>query len=209
MGLDWCLERAKPKPGSERRFAELNLLFSKMEDQEPGGELAELEEELKSITISCYEAAGAPRVGIDDRATEWFREKNYVPAHADALAGQIPNPKAAEFWKQSFEECLKEVKGQYVMELADQEGGIASVSGMVMVTNIDFRGKVLRFCDGLDEELVNESYQDHTGEECLAYAKRLEEDLPNVGEEHKELVQGAINWLRFWGERGFGYHAWY
>ena len=80
-----------------------------------------------------------------------------------------------------------------------------------MVESIDFRGKMMRYVTDLDEELVNEAWEDHTAEECVDYATRLEAVLPTIpdGPEGKEPLQGAIKWLSFWGSRGFGYFAWY
>lgn len=208
MGLDWCLIKTKPKEGFEDRFKVVTEMLSQMRQDEAIAS-PQLEAELKEISVSCYEAVGAPQVGHDERANEWFREKCYDPAHKDAVAGKMHHEEQARYWGRSFEECLEDNKGRYVMELAQQEGGIASVSGMVMVTNIDFRGKILRFCEGLPEELINEAYEDHEAEESLHYANRLEIAMPKVKEKHREDLQGAINWLRFWGERGFGWWAWY
>jgi len=208
MGLDWVLDKSKPKPGFEERYATVTKMLADMEGE---AESPELKEELKSISISCYEAVGAPQVGIDDEATEWFRKENWEPANRDAKAGKLDNrPGFKDFWLQDFETCLEKHKGKYVMELARDKGGEAAVTG-IAVQGVDFRGKVLRFIQGLDGGLVDESYENHTAEECLNYAKRLEEELPNVpaGPEGKELLQGAVDWLRFWGERGFGYWAWY
>lgn len=210
MGLDWVLTKSKAKPGFEERYATVTRMLDQMRKQGEA-ESPELEEELKEISISCYEVVGAPRVGIDEVATEWFRKENWEPAHNDARAGKLDrNPQYRDFWLQDFEVCLEEHKGKYVMELAREKGGEAAVSG-IAVQSVDFRGKVLRFIDGLDGGLVDESYEDHTAEECLVYAKRLEAEMSNVpdGPEGKELLQGAIDWLRFWGERGFGYWAWY
>ena len=207
MGLDWMLDKVKPRPGSEARFDEISKLLQEMRDD---ARSPELEEERERISVSCLEAIGAPRTGEDPRADAWFRENVYEPAHEDALKGER-DAKFQEFWGRTFEECLEDNKGKHVAELAEKTGGIAAVSGMMMVSTLDFRGKVLRFIKGLDEDLVNESYQDHTAEECVGYARRLEEQLPNVadGPEGKELLRGAVGWLRFWGELGFGYHAWY
>lgn len=207
MGLDWMLDKVKPRPGSERRFEEITQMLREMRDD---ARSPDLERERDEISISVFEAIGAPRTGEDPRADEWFRENVYTPAHEDALKGER-DAAFQEFWSRSFEECLEDNKGKYVVELAEKTGGIASVSGMVMVSNLDFRGKVLRFVDGLDSDLVDESYQDHTAEECVDYARRLEDQLPNVpdGPDGRELLEGAVRWLRFWGELGFGYHAWY
>lgn len=208
MGLDWVLHKHKARPGFEERYATVTRMLDQMREQDEA-ESPQLEEEMKKVSVSPYEVVGAPQVGIDEEATEWFRKNNYEPARADAEAGK-GHDEFREFWKQDFETCLEKFKGRYVMELARDKGGEASVTG-IAVSSVDFRGKVLRFIDGLDEGLVNESYEDHTAEECLDYAKRLEEQMPNVpdGPEGKELLQGAIAWLRFWGERGFGYWAWY
>lgn len=215
MGLDWVLDKTKPREGSETRFAEIELALTKIREsaktQEAYEELTEdLREELDGISMSAFEAVGAPRIGHDKRADEWFREHNYDPAHKDALEGKLDHsPERKEFWLRSFEECLKEHKGQYILEAAELEGGVAEVTG-IAVGSADFRGKILRFCEGLPGELVNESYENHTGEECVDYADRLEEALGEVpSEEDKKLVRSAAGWLRFWGSKGFGYYAWY
>ena len=210
MGLDWVLDKAKARPGFEERFVTVTRMLQQMREQDEA-ESPELEAELEEISISCYEAVGAPQVGIDEKATQWYRENNYEPAHADAKAGELDNrPELRDFWLQDFEKCLEKNKGQYVMELAEQQGGEAAVSG-IAVASLDFRGKVMRYVTGLDEDLVEEAWTDHTAEECLDYAKRLAAELPNVkeGENDRGLLEEAIAWLRFWGERGFGYWAWY
>jgi hypothetical protein len=204
MGLDWMLDKVKARPGSEARFDEITKM---LEDMKEDARSPELEAEHEAISMSVFEAVGAPRTGEDPRADEWFREHVYEPAHEDALAGKR-DAHFQDFWKRSFEECLEGNKGKYVIELAEKTGGVAAVSG-IATSNLDFRGKMLRFCEGLPEDLVDESYEDHTAEECVDYARRLEEQLPHVSEEHRRTVQDAASWLRFWGELGFGYHAWY
>ena len=209
MGLDWVLDKHKARPGFEDRYATVTQRLADMRND--GAESPDLEEELKKISISCYETVGAPRVGIDEEATEWYRKNNYEPAQADAISGKLDGrPEAKEFWLRPFEECLEDHKGQYVMELAREKGGEAAVSG-IAVQSIDFRGKMMRYVEGLEEGLVNEAWENHTAEECVDYAKRLAGVLPTIpdGPEGKELLQGAIDWLNFWGSRGFGYWAWY
>ena len=55
MGLDWMLSDRKPKPGCEKH--------------------TDLEAELEQVAITPYEVIGAPRVGIDDAATAWFKSQ--------------------------------------------------------------------------------------------------------------------------------------
>lgn len=206
MGLDWMLNKYKPKEGFEERLQVVAKLLKEIRASETAVS-PQLEAELKEISVSVYEAVGAPQVGFDERANEWFRKKVYEPALKDAKKGYM-GPEHAAFWKKPFEECLEAHKGQHVMELAQQEGGVASVTG-VAASSLDFRGKVLGYC-GLPKELVNESYEEHTAEESLDYAKRLEEAAVKIHNfEHREMVEGAIEWLRFWGSRGFGWYGWY
>lgn len=206
MGLDWMLDKVKARPGSENRFAEISSMMSRMREEgvEPGPDISR---EFDEVSVSCFEAIGAPRVGYDEAATEFFREKVYEPARADALEG-VGNPEFQAFWRRSFEECLEDHRGRYVVELARERGGEATVTG-VLAGSLDFRGKVV----GWSEEVVGaalaeEAYEDHTAEECLSYAKRLEEALGDRQGDEVKYLRDAVAWLRFWGERGFGYHAW-
>ena len=88
MGLDWMLDKNKARPGNEERYATVSRMLTQMREQDEA-ESPELEAELKELSISCYEVVGAPQVGIDEKATEWYRKNNYDPAHADAKAGKL------------------------------------------------------------------------------------------------------------------------
>ena len=205
MGLDWLVHRRRPVKGSEARFGEVEQLLREI----GGGDARSpvLEEEFDRISEDLFDVIGAPEVGKDPEADEWFRKQCYEPAHADAMSGEMRGgPERIAFWKQDFEKCLEKHKGQRVAELAKEQGGIASVTGM-LASNLDFRGKMLSFLKGLDEDLVEESYEDHSAEQCLDYARRLEKQLSNV--EDGEVLESAIAWLCFWGGRGFGYRAWF
>ena len=212
MGLDWVLQKTKARPGSEIRFAEIELAMKKIEQnsksQEQYEELTrELSEELESISIHAFEVVGAPRIGHDKRADDWFFENAYKRNH-ELAKSSTRRDRWVELWSKPFDEVVEHHKGKYVLEAAEEQGGVAAVTG-IAVGSADFRGKVLRFCTGLPDGLVDESYEDHTGEECLDYAARLEEALEDVVEGDRDTVKSAIAWLRFWGEKGFGYWAWY
>lgn len=212
------LNKEKARPGSEARFDELTAMMARMREEnlEPG---PETQAEYERVSITCFEVVGAPRVGIDAEATEFFRENVYEPARADALRGE-GNEKFRDFWLRSFEECLADHRGRYVMELAREKGGIATVQGM-LTRAVDFRGKIVgRSGEIVGEALAEEAYESHTAEECLAYAKKLEEALESWREDAEDIgdpkerdgivknLQDAVAWLRFWGERGFGFWAW-
>lgn len=76
--------------------------------------------------------------------------------------------------------------------------------GSIFAGRLSWRGKRLQYVDGLDEDLLGRAFQDFTPEEALEYANRLEADKPD-----DEDVKEAVVYLRFWGEKGHGIHAWY
>lgn len=215
MGLDWMLQKTKARPGSESRFAQLTLEMDKIsrhaKSQEEYEELTrDLSEELAGISVHAFDVIGAPRLGHDEKADNWFFENVYKPNHEEAISRDGSGLTGwAALWSKPFDAIVEKYKGQYILEAAEEEGGCAAVSGM-LCSAADFRGKMLRFCEGLPSELVDESYEDHTGEQSLEYADRLERAIALVeDEEGRGTVRDAVAWLRFWGSKGFGYNAWY
>lgn len=135
------------------------------------------------------------------------------------------NEAFVKHWSRSFKALVEENKGKYVTELAKKREGVSTVSGM-LCSSIDFRGKLVGYAqDVIGDDLAEEAYRDHDADECLDYASRMEaaidqwvhenpekaasktreEDYP----EYLRLLRSAVTWLRFWGNEGFGYHAWY
>jgi hypothetical protein len=224
------VHKAKPKTGMELKFAELKQKID--EHHETYGDedtveadyrrtLAELEESFDAASISVYEAIGAPKIGHDARATTWWREHVYGPtterakeiaekyAHIDAArsAATQHDVEWARKWLDKSENAhLQEARGRYVPDLATDTGGNASITGMI-AGPLDFRGKIMRFIEGIPDSLVSEAWEDHSAIECVDYANRLEPYLKDA--KPREDLQAAIDWLRFWGSRGFGYWAWY
>jgi hypothetical protein len=215
MGLDWMVHKTKPREGCEARFAELTRLLNDM--REDGATSPSLEEELEGISVNVGEVIGAPRIGVDERADRWFRE-----VYDENRAREDGSPEFAAHWSRPFEDLLEENRGRYVLELAEDQGGMAAVSGIV-ATSLDFRGKIVGSCPLLSRDLREEAYEDHSAEEMLDYARRLRRDLqggveslePSRGaarrneNDWEDAVDAAIRWLEFWGEKGFGYWAWY
>jgi hypothetical protein len=89
--------------------------------------------------------------------------------------------------------------------------------GSFLTSSLDFRGKAIGLADIINEELQEEAYTDHTPKQCIDYAERLElaissynkENLDEDETEDFENISKGIKWLKFWGENGHGYHAWY
>jgi hypothetical protein len=213
MGLDWMLNKIKPRPGSETRFAEIVAQLEAM--HEDGAGSPELEGELEGLGVTVGEVLGAPRIGHDERADEWFRKEVYE-GHRERIASMPPEHLDEEYaahWSRPLEELLKENEGKYVLELAEERGGEARVSGM-LASSVDFRGKIVARCPLISRELQERAYEDQSPEQMLEYARELEEEIEGRdfrGEEAEwaSALRDGIAWLRFWGERGFGFWAWY
>jgi hypothetical protein len=79
MGLDLMLDAHKAKPGCEEQYRRIKDKLNALEaDEGIGLEESEvlrndLETALTQVSISPFEVIGAPQVGIDEVATEWFR----------------------------------------------------------------------------------------------------------------------------------------
>ncbi len=89
--------------------------------------------------------------------------------------------------------------------------------GSAFTSSFDFRGKGIGLCELLELNLREEAYEDHNPSECIEYAYALEDNLSRLDkdkltEDEKddfEFVEKGIKWLKFWGENGHGYYAWY
>lgn len=133
------------------------------------------------------------------------------------------------YWSRPFDQVLQDEHGKYVVELAKEPDGVAAITGM-LCSSLDFRGKAVALSVVVDEDLRNEAFDDHDANACLDYAERLVASLHAYKEEHPDWqtrnesndwggtaspkddasdIEAAVNWLRYWGQRGFGYSAWY
>src|SRR5579885_331397 len=184
MGLDWMLEQRKPKEGQSAAFLQLGQQLKELRDSfdEDGDDKAEfegkekaLEDELEKVSVKAMEVIGAPRIGIDAEATEWFRKEIYE-SHRKAIAerGEKPGTPYYDHWMRPFEEVLKDNHGKYVPSLAKDKGGLAKYTGM-LAGDCDFRGKCVGRSDVLNEVdpgLCGEAYDDHSADECVEFAER-------------------------------------
>lgn len=216
MGLDWVLEKRKPRKGSEAKFHALREKERALNEQdEPSPKaLQALQEQLDAISTRAEDELGAPRIGIDEAATLWWAEHVYAPHFERSLLG-VGAPEYIAYWRKPKKTLLKEAHGKYVTALAKVPAGLQS-NYSPLVSDLDYGGiGILRHFDFL-EDLSTEAWMDHSAPEAARYAAALAEatakavrkgDIEAGGTEHN-TVQSAVEWLTFWSARGFGFHAW-
>lgn len=219
----------KARPGCETTYREIlpRILAGEQLDEEA-------EKAWDAATISAHETLGAPRVGIDREATEWFLQLN--------RHGQ-PKPPLWErlrIWRQgpappTEEEAklLKAAHGYYVLELLPPCDGfpVYSHAGDYGLDRTSFRGKFLESCtDVIGEDLLASAWNPKLPKELEAYGQELmkcadawEEkmDCPGVrnqreppdeleGPEPKlHIVFAAARWCLFWSQRGHFLIPWF
>ncbi len=229
MGLDWMLHAHKAKPGHEAQYLTITRKLDALDADKSVTKhqrallRRDLEAALEQVSVSPYAVIGAPRVGIDEAATAWFRVKVFTPAHVQ-VAEELKKPNHGsnnswgdrnqafiDHWGRPFEQVLADERGKYVVELAADQAGVAAVTGL-LTGALDYRGKVIASAECLPEDLTNEAFDDHGADEAVDYADRLEDALVavhagDIGELRD--LRAAVKWLRYWGSRGFGFTAWY
>jgi hypothetical protein len=204
MGLDWILNTRRPHKGYEEEFA---ILQQEARDTDSQKAADNIFQKMDKISDKAFDVIGCPMIGRDKEADNWIRQQmKEAQEHRDW-------PQNKDFIG-TFEDVVKTHKGQYITDLAKEKGGLGAVLGM-MCSRVDFRGKVVGYCEYIPEDLQERAYRDQTPEEMLEYANELEsainmqQALDHMPEEEREYIDAAIRWLRFWGEKGFGFHAWY
>ena len=205
MGLDWMLDAHKAKPGCEKQYRRIiEKLHALENDKSIDLEQSEvlrrdLEAALKQAAVSPFQVIGAPQVGIDGAATEWFRINVYVPTEARvAIEKAKPIPRDPKYplwddrndaflahWDRPFEALVQAEHGKYVVELAKEQEGIAAITGF-LCSSLDFRGKAVALAVVLDDDLQNEAYDDHDSHASLDFADRLEAAIAEYKAEHSD-----------------------
>lgn len=221
MGLD-MRPMGKPKPGFEDRYHEIFEIIGGRKKQELSlldrlkGKKVLSKEELLSEwfenQIPTYETIKAPRVGRDEEANAWIRQK-YLETDK----------------KLSEDEFVKEHDGFYVIDLAKETDGVPVYISLAQDENV-FRGQFIADCNDLiGEELVNEAWGTKLAAEALDYGNRLmakaneiaakhnlqhikDRRLPPEGDEDSvesklHIVYSLAKWLIFYGKNGHGYEA--
>ena len=222
MGLD-MRPMGKPKQGYEKRFQELFKLISEDNFPKPsffdkikGKKMPSKEDYLKEwfdMQITTYETIKAPRVGRDDEAEIWLKEKY----------------EELEEQPSTFEEFRNHYEGYYVIELAKEKDGLPMYIAMGQDENV-FRGQFLEVCKGvISDKLLDEAWETKLAPDTLDYGERLLNAANKVAKKHgleylKDQVQipdkdeddlefklhvifSLARWLIFYGKNGHGYEA--
>ena len=230
MGLDWN-PMAKPRAGFEAEFVRV---FKELEGRaapERKGILAaifrprsltEAERDtriarFREISEPPYEALGAPRVGHDDAADAWLREKLEATGTAATYAT-----------------TREEMRGFYVLDLLPPCDGFPSYTNNGAYEGLDrysFRGSFLKDVeDALGPDLMERAYSTMLAEELVEYGAALLEaamrfaqanGVEHVGsappadfdegspETRADILFSAARWCLFWGRRGHGMEPWF
>lgn len=205
MGLDWMLQKSRPMNGYSTEYGELTAKLDELENDEGLTEderlplRRDLVRALERVSVSAYAIIEAPRIGVDECATDWFRKHVYGPNQArsaeetarrgpskgNAAGVREPSEPFVSYWGRAFDEVLKDETGKWVPALAKKTEVLAEQVGM-FCSAIDFRGKAVEYAVVIAEELRNEAYDDHDPEQCVDYADRLEASLASYRELHPD-----------------------
>lgn len=226
MGLDWN-PASRAKPGCEKEFKRAQRQLVALANRPPaqawllkliakrfgiGKTEDKIWADFEAVAITPYDTLGAPRVGVDDAATNWAKGRY-------ALIGKPPAP---------LETYLDQMKGFRVLDLLPKCDGLP-VYGSGPYDGVDlytFRGKFLEGCMSvLTPALLNEAWDAHTADRLQDYGNRLANaarafaekngttewlavrEAPDTDEgpmHQTHVVISAAKWCRFWGDRGHG-----
>ena len=212
----------KPKPGFEKRFLELFEMLTQDKIPKPSfwdslkGKKLPTEDDLlkewSDIQIQSYETIKAPRVGYDQEANDWIREKY---SESDKTITET--------------EFLIKHDGIYIIELAKEIDGVPVYNASHQDENA-FRGQFLDNCvDLIGTDLVDEAWETKLADDTLDYGNRLlivadkiandnnlgylkdQRDPPDFEENSIEcklhIIYSLAKWLIFYGKNGHGYEA--
>lgn len=213
----------KPKPGFEKRFKKIMQIVQGKEKQElsffdklKGKKVLskeELLEEWFENQIQSYVTIKAPRVGYDQVANEWIKEK-YNESDKQL----------------SEEDFFNEYNGFYVIELSKEQDAVPIYQAMGQDENV-FRGQFLADCvDLIGEDLVSEAWETKFAEDALDYGNRLMNATSKIAKENNleylkdekyppesadqdsiesklHILFSLAKWLVYYGKNGHGYEA--
>lgn len=233
MGLDINI-LPKPKSGHEAEFEEIwhqfhgragpsektkgfwQKLWRIVSDKGSDAKSSQdLEQRFFEISVPAYEAIGAPIVGKDQEADNWFRA-----SLKERIANGEDVNEAAEF---------SEMTGYFALQAMPDCDGFPIYTYAYLYEGVDrtsFRGKFLDGCDAvLDRQIINQAWEPMLAKEFgawgLALSKAAEgfadannlshilnnkplQPGPGTAEEALHIVDQAARWVNYWSSRGHG-----
>ena len=146
-----------------------------------------VKEEAADCLVSAMSTIGAPRIGIDQVATDWFVSQ--IKEHRKVIAEKPQaNKRYIEYWSQDDDALMAEANGKYVPDLAQGSDGLGRVSGMLAPAT-SFRGKTIGYCvDIVGDDLSGRAYNDMEPDELLEYGQ--------------ELIDAATSYAKAYGLEG-------
>jgi hypothetical protein len=159
---------------------------------------------LKELVIYPQEVAQCKRIGIDEEATEFFRNK---------LLLESKDSKSLDSKEslQHIESVILNYHGKYIENLVPlyNKDAIAEYS-LPGESCLYFNGTTIGHNYSIPYVLKDEAFQDHSPTEMLEYSNKLVEFLyenQEVDFVNSQILHAAIKWLRFWGSHGFSFNA--
>jgi hypothetical protein len=205
MTLCWVLN-PKIKDGYLGEYKELIVKLNILKDSI---EIFKLKTRLKELVIYPQEVAQCKRIGIDEEATEFFRNKLLLESKGfKTLDSKDFKPLDS---KESFESVILSYHGKYVENLVPlyNKDAIAEYS-LPGESCLYFNGTTISNNYTIPYILRDEAFQDHSSTEMLEYSNKLVEFLyenQEVDFVNSQILYAAIKWLRFWGSHGFSFRA--
>jgi hypothetical protein len=172
-------------------------------------------ETIQSISVTPQQVLGAPRIGRDLQADDWYRDQ-----------------RRAQGWNERrVAEGLFLMRGYYVVDLAPPCDGLSDYSnGQAFgpVERYSFRAELLNDLEHiLGTELVEAAYHSKHADELVEFGQRLldcadrfarqmriDPSRRPAGQFHAEsplwqhdIIRSAGRWALYWGSRGHGLHA--
>jgi hypothetical protein len=210
--LDW-VPLSRPKEGREEEFW---ILTRRLGDPElTEADRLTLLEAITMVSVTPAEVVGAPQIGKDLQADDWYRERRRSEGWNDAqiAAG------------------LRLMHGYHVLELAPACDGLPEYSNGQPFGRVDrhsFRADLLNVVEHVvGSELVESAYHSKHADELVAYGQlllqaandfawrnRIDPRLRPPGQFNEDsplwqydIVRSAALWCLYWGQRGHGLHA--
>jgi hypothetical protein len=198
MGLDWVLLN-KPKEDYEEEYATIlqemeNIVAYEEASIQNKNRIEEIKQRIEEISISSYQTAGCKFVGIDPEADQYVQ--NMYPTRSE----------------EELKMLLQEMKGYPITKLASDKEGFAKYSG-IAVSDFDFRGQALQSIKSLPKDLIEEAFDFHSAYDTIKYGGKLQcflnEQRGLLNEEEIDILESAVTWLIYWGNKGHGFKPWF